>query len=97
VADLAAHSNLSPRQFTRQFRARTGTSPHQWLLTQRTGLAQRLLETTDHAIEHIATEAGFGTPAAMRLHFQRALHTSPAAYRRCFRFECDDVASDEVA
>jgi transcriptional regulator GlxA family with amidase domain len=90
VADLAAHSALSPRQFTRQFRARTGTSPHQWLLTQRTALAQRLLETTDLSIERVATDAGFGTPAAMRLHFQRALRTSPAAYRRCFR--CDDEA-----
>jgi AraC family transcriptional activator FtrA len=92
VADLAAHSSLSPRQFTRQFRARTGTSPHQWLLTQRTSLAQRLLETTDLPIERVATDAGFGTAAAMRLHFQRALHTSPAAYRRCFK--CDeDLAS----
>jgi transcriptional regulator GlxA family with amidase domain len=92
VSDLAAHAALSPRQFSRQFRARTGTSPHQWLLTQRTALAQRLLETTDESIERVATEAGFGTAAAMRLHFQRSLHTSPAAYRRCFR--CDD---DEVA
>jgi AraC family transcriptional regulator, transcriptional activator FtrA len=92
VADLAAHATLSPRQFSRQFRARTGTSPHQWLLTQRTSLAQRLLETTDQPIERIATDAGFGTAAAMRLHFQRALHTSPAAYRRCFRCE-EDVAS----
>lgn len=91
VADLAAHAALSPRQFTRQFRARTGTSPHQWLLTQRTALAQRLLETTDLSIERIAGEAGFGTTAAMRLHFQRALHTSPAAYRRCFRCVDDEV------
>ena len=90
VADLAARAALSPRQFTRQFRSRTGTSPHQWLLTQRTALAQRLLETTTHAVEHIADEAGFGTAAAMRLHFQRALHTSPAAYRRCFQGECRD-------
>lgn len=84
VADLAAQAALSPRQFTRQFRARTGTSPHQWLLTQRTALAQRLLETTDLPVEQVATDAGFGTAAALRLHFQRALHTSPAAYRRCF-------------
>jgi len=75
VADLAAHAALSPRQFTRQYRARTGTSPHQWLLTQRTALAQRLLESTTHAIEHIADEAGLGTAAAMRLPFQRARHT----------------------
>lgn len=90
VTDLASHAALSPRQFTRQFRARTGTSPHQWILTQRTALAQRLLETTTHSVENIAAEAGFGTPAAMRLHFQRALHTSPAAYRRCFQGECRD-------
>jgi AraC family transcriptional regulator, transcriptional activator FtrA len=85
VADMASRTALSSRQFTRQFRSRTGTSPHQWLLTQRTALAQRLLETTDRSIEQVAGEAGFGTPAAMRLHFQRALHTSPAAYRRCFQ------------
>jgi transcriptional regulator GlxA family with amidase domain len=90
VADLAAHAAVSPRQFTRQFRARTGTSPHQWLLTQRTAFAQRLLETTEQSVERIATSAGFGTAAAMRLHFQRALHTSPAAYRRCFQGECRD-------
>ena len=30
------------------------------------------------------------TAAAMRLHFQRSLHTSPAAYRRCFRCDEDD-------
>ncbi len=85
VSDLAGRTALSARQFTRQFRSRTGTSPHQWLLTQRTALAQRLLETTDRSVEQVAGEAGFGTAAAMRLHFQRALHTSPAAYRRCFQ------------
>jgi AraC family transcriptional regulator, transcriptional activator FtrA len=85
VKALAAHATLSPRQFTRQFRQATGTTPHQWLLTQRLALAQRLLEGTDNSIEHIAVAAGFGTAAAMRLHFQRALDTSPVAYRRAFR------------
>ncbi len=65
----------APASSPGQFRARTGTSPHQWLLTQRTALAHRLLESTTHAIEHIADEAGLGTAAAMRLHFQRARHT----------------------
>ena len=82
---LAARCALSPRHFTRQFREATGTTPHQWLLTQRLALAQRLLETTDQPIDHIAASAGFGTPAAMRLQFQQALDTSPAAYRRTFR------------
>jgi AraC family transcriptional regulator, transcriptional activator FtrA len=85
VKVLAAHCSLSPRQFTRQFRQATGTTPHQWLLTQRLALAQRLLETTAQSIDQIAASAGFGTPAAMRLQFQKALDTSPAAYRRTFR------------
>jgi transcriptional regulator GlxA family with amidase domain len=85
VTALAAHCGLSARQFTRQFRQATGTTPHQWLLTQRLALAQRILETTDETIDRIAVSAGFGTPAAMRLQFQKALDTSPAAYRRTFR------------
>ena len=48
VAALAGVALMSPRHFARQFRATTGTTPHQWILTQRLGLAQRLLETTDH-------------------------------------------------
>ena len=85
VKALAALCALSPRQFTRQFRQATGTTPHQWLLTQRLALAQRLLENTSQSIDQIAASAGFGTPAAMRLQFQKTLDTSPAAYRRTFR------------
>lgn len=82
---LAARSSLGLRHFTRQFREATGTTPHQWLLTQRIALAQRMLETTDQPVDQIAASAGFGTPAAMRLHFRKALATSPAAYRKTFR------------
>ena len=85
VSALAARCSLSPRQFARQFRNATGTTPHQWLLTQRLALAQRLLETTDQPIDQVAVRAGFGTPAALRLHFRKALATSPAQYRRTFR------------
>jgi len=85
VKTLAAHSALSPRHFTRQFRQVTGTTPHKWLLTQRLALAQRLLETTSLPIDQVADGAGFGTPAAMRLQFQQELDTSPAAYRQTFR------------
>ncbi|MGZ4695224.1 MAG: GlxA family transcriptional regulator [Acidimicrobiales bacterium] len=84
VADLAEHAHLSPRQFSRRFRQITGTTPHQWLLAQRILLARRLLETTDLSIDRVADEAGFGSPAALRMHFQRSVHTSPLAYRRVF-------------
>ena len=87
VEQLARKASMSPRTFARRFRAATGTTPHQWLLAQRILMAQRLLETTDEPVERIADQCGFGTAAALRVHFQRAVATSPNAYRRTFRQE----------
>lgn len=87
VDELAARSAMSPRTFTRRFRAATGTTPHAWVTAQRVHLAQRLLETTDRSIEWIADEAGFGTAANLRLHFQRVVRTSPMQYRRVFQVQ----------
>jgi AraC family transcriptional activator FtrA len=85
VAALAGISAMSPRHFARRFRDATGTTPHQWLLTQRVDRARSLLEATDSSVEQVATQSGFGTAAALRLHFQRTVGTSPTAYRRTFR------------
>lgn len=87
VEDLARRAAMSPRHFARRFRAVTGTTPHQWLLSQRVLLAQRLLETTDEPVERIADRCGFGTAANLRQHFQRVVGTSPGAYRRTFTCE----------
>jgi transcriptional regulator GlxA family with amidase domain len=85
VDELAARSHMSPRTFARRFRAVTGTTPHQWLLSQRILFAQRMLETTDDSIELIASRAGFGSAANLRHHFAREVAASPLAYRRTFR------------
>lgn len=85
VADLAARAHMSPRTFARRFRTTTGVTPHQWLVRQRVLRAQELLETTDEPVEHVAHACGFGGASALRMHFQRALGTSPQAYRRTFR------------
>jgi transcriptional regulator GlxA family with amidase domain len=87
VEDLAHRSAMSPRTFARRFRATTGTTPMQWVLRQRVLLAQRLLETTDEPVDRVAELAGFGSPAALRQHFNRMVRTSPTAYRRTFRQE----------
>jgi len=81
---LAARAHMSPRTFVRRFAAAFGGTPHQWLLAQRITQARRLLETTDLGIEEVATRAGFGSAAALRVHFARRLDTSPLAYRRRF-------------
>lgn len=85
VEQLAEQAAMSPRTFARRFRAATGTTPHQWLTSERVALAQRMLETTERSIDWIAIEAGFGTATNMRQHFQRAIGVSPGRYRTTFR------------
>jgi transcriptional regulator GlxA family with amidase domain len=83
VADLAAHALMSPRTFARQFAARTGTTPHQWLTRARLMRAQELLERSGDSIERIAAECGL-SPLMLRRHFARMCGTTPQAYRRTF-------------
>jgi transcriptional regulator GlxA family with amidase domain len=85
VAAMSRHAGVSPRTFARRFRTETGTTPLQWLLSQRVLEARRLLEATDLPVEEIAWRVGFGTAASLRDHFRRATATTPSAYRRSFQ------------
>lgn len=85
VEQLADRAHMSPRTFARRFQQETGTTPYRWLLRQRVLLSQHLLETSDETIDTIADRTGFGTAAALRHQFVRALDTTPQAYRRTFR------------
>jgi transcriptional regulator GlxA family with amidase domain len=87
VERLAAEMNMSQRTFARQFRAMTGTTPHQWLLQQRIMQAQCLLERTDETIEKIAFLSGFSSAALLRIHFRRFVQTFPQAYRQSFNLK----------
>jgi transcriptional regulator GlxA family with amidase domain len=82
---MARQAAMSVRSLSRHFREQTGTTPLQWLLRARVRRAQLLLETTSHSIERVASNAGFGSVAAFREHFQRVAGTSPQAYRKAFR------------
>jgi transcriptional regulator GlxA family with amidase domain len=84
IDTLAARAAMSRRSFTRHFRQATGTTVVQWLLNQRLAHAQRMLETSDRAIEVVAQEAGFGSALSLRLHFRAAFDTSPSDYRKQF-------------
>jgi transcriptional regulator GlxA family with amidase domain len=81
---MAAHARISPRTFARRFREETGTTPLQWLLTQRVLEARRLLEESDLGVDAVAWRCGFGSAASLRDHFRRATATTPTAYRRAF-------------
>ncbi|MFD8568255.1 GlxA family transcriptional regulator [Streptomyces sp. NPDC059639] len=85
LADLAARDGLSVRTYNRRFREETGVTPMTWLTAQRVDRARELLERTDHTIDRVAAETGFGTDVSLRQHFRRTLGVSPGAYRATFR------------
>jgi len=85
LEDVAAHAGMSTRTLNRRFREQTGTTPLQWLLRNRIRQAQFLLETTDHPVDRIAAQVGFGSPTAFRDRFKRIVGTSPHTYRAAFQ------------
>jgi len=82
---LAERALMTRRTFTRRFKQVMGVTVGEWLLGQRLGLAQQLLETTEDSIEVIAESAGFGTAVSLRQHFNQAFKVSPSKYRSEFR------------
>ncbi|MBE7699958.1 helix-turn-helix domain-containing protein [Oerskovia sp. Sa1BUA8] len=85
VEDLARRAHLSTRTFARTFVAETGTTPMQWLATQRVQHARTLLEESGLDLEEIARLSGFGSAALLRHHFRRAVGVPPTDYRQTFR------------
>lgn len=85
ITDMARRANMSPRNLARRFRAVTGQTPLQWLLTQRVRRAQELLECSDENTETIATATGLGTATTLRRQFKRVVGVPPDSYRRSFR------------
>lgn len=85
VEELADIAHLSPRQFSRVFHHETGHSPAKAIENLRIEAAKALLETSDHSIETIAREAGFGDAERMRRAFMRKYAQPPQAIKRAAR------------
>lgn len=82
VDQLADAVHLSPRQFSRAFRAETGQSPAKAIETLRLEAARVMMEEGRHPIEVVARETGFASRERMRRAFLRAFGQSPQAMRR---------------
>ncbi|MCR6733114.1 MAG: GlxA family transcriptional regulator [Afipia sp.] len=85
VEVLAEAARLSPRQFSRAFRAETGQSPAKAVENLRVEAARMLMEEAQHPVEVIAREAGFSDPERMRRAFLRAFGQPPQAIKRAAR------------
>jgi transcriptional regulator GlxA family with amidase domain len=93
VEELAAAANLSPRQFSRTFRAETGQSPAKAVENLRLEAARLMMEQTRHPVEVVARESGFADRERMRRAFLRAFGQPPLALRRQSRGDALDAAS----
>ncbi len=85
LEDIAAHAMMSTRTLSRRFHEQMSTTPLQWLNRSRLRKAQCLLETTDHNIDWIGSQVGFGSSTTFRDQFKQLVGVSPRAYRRAFR------------
>jgi transcriptional regulator GlxA family with amidase domain len=81
VEGLAGVACLSPRQFTRLFRAATGTTPAKAVEALRLEAAKLMLEQSRLPIEVVAREVGFANRERMRQAFVRAHGEVPRAIR----------------
>jgi transcriptional regulator GlxA family with amidase domain len=84
VPALADRCHMSERNFSRVFAKEVGETPAAYLESLRLERARLLLETTEHQLDQIARECGFGTVETLRRTFARRLHTSPSDYRTRF-------------
>jgi len=82
VEELAEAAHLSPRQFSRAFRAETGQSPAKAVENLRVEAARVMVEQSRHTIDEVAAETGFVDPERMRRAFLRAFGQPPQVVRR---------------
>jgi transcriptional regulator GlxA family with amidase domain len=82
VEQLADAAHLSPRQFSRSFRAETGQTPAKAVENLRVEAARLMLESGGHPIEVVARDTGFGDRERMRRAFLRAFGQPPQMIKR---------------
>lgn len=85
VEQLADVASLSPRQFSRAFRAETGQSPAKAIENLRLEAARQMLERGRLTLDQIALETGFSDRRRMREAFLRAFGQPPQVIRRSAR------------
>ena len=82
VERLAEAAHLSPRQFSRAFRAETGQSPAKAIENLRLEAARMMMEQTRHPIDVVARDTGFGDRRRLRQAFLRTFGQPPQTIRR---------------
>ena len=96
VEQLAEAAHLSPRQFSRAFRAETGQSPAKAVENLRVEAARLMMEQSRHPIDVIAQQTGFADRDRMRRAFLRAFGQPPQVIRRNARAQALNTDSEST-
>ena len=81
---LADKLLMSPRNFARVYKQKTGRTPTRAIELFRLEAARRLLEASNYRVDEIARMCGFQDEERMCIAFERSLAVSPADYRERF-------------
>jgi transcriptional regulator GlxA family with amidase domain len=81
---LAGRANMSPRNFARVYKEKTGRTPAKGVQALRMEAARRMLESSNRSVDQVARLCGFGNEERLRTTFQRTLGVAPSDYRRRF-------------
>ena len=82
VQDIAAAVNLSASHFSRQFKARTGYSPYEYIVLRRIDKAKYLLTSTRQTVGEVAFATGYNSEENFIHSFQKHVGIPPGLFRK---------------
>ncbi|MCP1496940.1 AraC family transcriptional regulator [Pseudomonas migulae] len=81
VGELASIAAQSHFHFTRTFKARTGQSPHAYILEHRVRRAEHMLAESTLGLAQISQECGFSSQSHFSTAFKQHIGITPGQYR----------------
>jgi AraC family transcriptional regulator len=82
ISELASLVGLSQFHFIRAFKHSVGRSPYQYVLSQRTSVAEEMLSRNDLSIADVALAVGFSDASQLNRVFRKLIGVTPTAFRR---------------
>lgn len=85
MVDAADSVSMSERNFQREFKRATGTTPHSFLMKIRLDAVRQYLRETDLPVDKIARRCGFFSGEHVSKLFRKHFGVSPCEYRKTAR------------
>ncbi|MBO4887292.1 MAG: helix-turn-helix domain-containing protein [Firmicutes bacterium] len=89
VAELATMVGHAPNYLTSKFKAETGKTIGEYILSQQMEYAKTLLKSTNRPVQEIAEQLGFATQSHFGKRFREYTGCSPSEYRGKAGFDFD--------